>query len=81
MACPVNAVDITASARTPGARKSTAAPSPVSTTSTVLNSTSSRVGMTTVSSSCSPLRSSIFVSSTACAAIMRAGGAAPGCGE
>ena len=80
IACPVNAVDITASARMPGARKSTASPSPVSTMSTALNSTSSRVGMITVRSSCSPLRSSIFVSSTAWAAIMRGSGAAPGLG-
>ena len=42
------------------------------------NSTSSSDGMITVSSSCSPLRSSIRVSSAACAAIMRDSGAAPG---
>ena len=80
IAWPVNAVDITASARMPGARKSTALPAPVSTMSTALNSTSSSVGMTTVRSSCSPLRSSIFVSSAAWAAIMRGSGAAPGFG-
>jgi hypothetical protein len=48
--------------------------------STALNSVSSSVGMTTVSSSCSPCLSSIRVSSAACAAIMRSGGAAPGRG-
>ncbi len=36
--------------------------------------------MTTVSSSCSPLRSSILVSSAACARIIRGSGAAPGRG-
>jgi hypothetical protein len=48
--------------------------------STVPNRTSSSVGMITVSSSCSPLRRSILVSSAACAAIMRGSGAAPGSG-
>ncbi len=80
MACPVNAVDITASARMPGARKSMRSPGPVSTTWTVANSTSRSVGMITVSSNCSPLRSSIRVSRAACASTMRPGLAPPGAG-
>ncbi len=80
MAWPVKAVDITASASTPGARKSTDFPSPVSTMSTTENKVSSSAGMITVSSSCSPLRSSIRVSSAVWARIIRDTGAAPGRG-
>ncbi len=82
MASEVNAVDITASASTPGANTSTvrcenetprwSAPStpPISTIT----------GITTASSSCSPLRSISFDSIAAWASTCRERGAAPGRG-
>ena len=42
--------------------------------------TSTTTGMTTVSSSCSPLRSTIRISSPVWASSIRDSGAAPGCG-
>jgi hypothetical protein len=82
MAWLVKAVDSTASAITPGTRKSTRDcwPEPTLTRSPRLNAVSSSTGMISVSSSCSPLRSSVLASSVACAAIIRGIGAAPGAG-
>ena len=77
----VNAVDMTASAITPGVRKSIRVyPPPKSISGSRLNAASSSSGMTSVSVSCSPLRSSCLVSWAACAAIIRRMGAAPGTG-
>ena len=81
MAWLVNAVDITASAMIPGVRKSIRLmPAPKFTSGSRPNAASSSSGMTSVSSSCSPLRSSVLVSSAAWAAIIRRSGAAPGAG-
>jgi hypothetical protein len=81
MAWLVNAVDITASAMIPGVRKSIRLmPAPKFTSGSRPNAASSSNGMMSVSSSCSPLRSSVRVSSVACAAIIRRRGAAPGAG-
>jgi hypothetical protein len=60
---PTIAVDITARARIPGARKSTASSVPVGSTSTTLKKRSSSTGMPMVSSSDSPRRA-VSVSST-----------------
>ena len=81
MAWLVNAVDMTASAMIPGVRKSILfMPVLRFSSGSRPNATSSSSGMTSVSSSCSPLRSSVLVSSRACAAIIRGSGAAPGAG-
>ncbi|SHK13561.1 hypothetical protein SAMN05421803_11448 [Nocardiopsis flavescens] len=80
MASPVNDVDMTASASTPGVSASTRGPSPTSSTEVRLNPTSSSTGMTIVSRNCSPWRSMIRSSIPACAATIRHRGAAPGAG-
>ena len=80
MAWLVNAVDITASAMMPGARKSTRLPPPRLTSGSRLNMASSPSGITRVTTSCSPLRSVVRVSIAVCAAIIRGSGAAPGAG-
>ena len=74
----VNAVDMTARAMMPGARKSTRLPLPRFTRGSRLNMASSPSGMTIVTVSCSPFRSSERVSIAVCAAIIRGSGAAPG---
>ena len=79
MACEVNAEDITARASTPGMtvwmRGSAKSP-----TSASVSSTSTPSGMTTASSSCSPLRIVIRVSCSAAAIVMRNADARPGRG-
>ncbi len=62
------AVDITARARMPGARKSIGSPSPVGSTSTRLKKTSSSTGMPSTSRSDSPRRSVSVISTRVCAA-------------
>ena len=79
MAWPVNAVDITASASTPGVTKPILLPS-TSMRGASENPASSSTGMINRSSSCSPLRSMARISAPACAATMRGSGAAPGLG-
>ncbi len=80
MAWLVKAVDMTASARMPGTRKSIRGPDPVLISGSRLNPASRATGMIRVSSSCSPLRTRMRSSSPACAVIIRARGALPGSG-
>ena len=79
MAWLVNAVDITASASTDGVTAATRG-SGSGTTSTTVRPISSSTGMTSVSSTCSPLRRASRSSVAACAASIRAGAPAPGRG-
>ena len=72
IAWPVNAVDITARASTPGTRKSTRGFGSVERSARLANRSSSTVGMTTVRSSCSPLRSISRSSIAVCARSCRA---------
>ena len=67
MACPVNAVEITASAMIAGTNVA-ARFGPNEPNGSSVNPTSSVIGMNSVSSSCSPLRSNSFSSSANCAA-------------
>ena len=67
MACPVNAVEITASAMIAGTNVA-ARFGPNEPSGSSVRPTSSVIGMNIVSSSCSPLRSSSFSSSPNCAA-------------
>ena len=72
---------MTASAITPGVRKSILVyPPPKSISGSRLNATSSSNGMISISVSCSPLRTSCLVSCAACAATIRRSGAAAGSG-
>ena len=81
MARLVNDVDMTASARMPGAMKPIRLPWPTLISDSELKTTSSRTGMISVSSSCSPLRSKVRSSRPAWAAIIFGRGAAPGAGD
>jgi len=60
--------DITARARMPGARKSIGSGVSLGRTSTSEKNTKSKIGMTRVSSNCSPLRSVVVTSWRTCAA-------------
>ena len=79
IACPVNAVDSTASASTPGVTASIRG-SGSGTRSSVLSPTSSTIGTSRVSSTCSPLRKASRSSVPDCAASIRHGEPAPGRG-
>ena len=69
MACDVNEVVITASARTPGVRKSIRVAPPVSSSIpvTFVSPTSTSTGTMIVTSSCSPLRRIARASNEVCA--------------
>ena len=67
MACPVNAVDITASAMIAGTNVA-ARFGPNEPNGSSVSPTSSVIGMNMVSNSCSPLRSNSFSSRPNCAA-------------
>src|SRR5690606_33605596 len=79
IAWPVNAVDMIASASTPGVTYAIRSPG-TSSSGARENPTSTRTGMIIVSSSCSPLRSMPRISAPAWARTMRGSGAAPGAG-
>ena len=70
MACPVNAVEITASAMIAGTNTATRF-SPNEPSGSRLSPISRVIGMNMVSSNCSPLRSNSFSSSPYCAASIR----------
>jgi hypothetical protein len=80
IACDVNAVDMTASASTPGVTKSTRENPCVSRSMNDVRTSANRTrtGSTIVTSSCSPLRRIARVSKDAWAAIRRTTGAAAG---
>ncbi len=80
MACPVNAVDITATIMTPGSTVSTRE-SPKSPIGSRHSPMSRVIGMNMVSSNCSPLRSRRVSSSLVCAASIVAAELGRGSGE
>ena len=75
----MNAVDITASASTPGVTAATRG-SGSGTSVTSVRPTSSATGMSSVSSTCSPPRSASRSSMPACAASIASGRPGPGAG-
>jgi hypothetical protein len=79
MACPVNAVDITASASTPGATAAIRG-SGRGTTASAVSPTSRTTGISSVSSTCSPWRRASRSSVPDCAASIRSGDPGPGRG-